>query len=210
MTVTRLTPHEQRAVLDAGLDAIEQVLPAGRFVEPDLRGVTRPLAEPGATFVTLTRDGSLLGCIGTLTAHRPLLVDAARHAVAAAFSDPRLPAITPADFRAMDLKVSVLTPLEPLAARDAAELTAALRPGRDGLLVEARNGQATFLPSVWEQLPDVTDFLAALWRKAGWPLGTWPPGLRASRYRTTEFGDAPPRALPRSGADPLVPVSVIK
>jgi uncharacterized protein len=205
MSAATLTAIEERALLDAALDAIEQVLTTGRFSERDLRGVRGPLADPGATFVTLTRDGALLGCIGTLTACRPLLVDVARHAVAAAFSDPRLPAITPADYCAMDLKVSVLTPLEPIPARDVDELAGALVPGRDGLLVESAHGQATFLPSVWEQLPEVGDFLAALGRKAGWRPGAWPIDLRASRYRTVEFGYAPPRTLPRT----LIPAAEV-
>jgi AmmeMemoRadiSam system protein A len=200
VSVATLTPADERALLDAALDAIERVLVTGSAAEPDLRGVADVLAEPGATFVTLTRLGALLGCIGTLRAHRPLVVDVAGHAVAAAFADPRLPAITPDDYRAMDLKVSVLGPLEPLAVRDPAELGAAITPGRDGLLVEARRGRATFLPSVWEQLPDLDGFLAALWRKAGWRPGAWPADLRAWRYRTREFGDAPPRSLPRVAA----------
>jgi uncharacterized protein len=197
MTVVALTATDERALLDAALGAIEQVLTTGSAAEPDLRGVTGVLAEPGATFVTLTRQGALLGCIGTLHPHRPLLVDVAAHAVAAAFADPRLPAITPDDYCAMDLKVSVLSPLAPLAVRDLAELTAALTPGRDGILAASRRDQATFLPSVWAQLPDPDGFLTALWRKAGWRPGTWPADLRVSRYRTREFGDAPPRSLPR-------------
>lgn len=199
MTAT-LTPDEVRHLLDASLDAIEQVLLTGDFTEPDVRGVDGALGAPGATFVTLTRDDALLGCIGTLEAYRPLLVDAAHHAVAAAFSDPRLPALTPDDFCRMDLEISVLSPLEPLRVRNRADLVAALTPGRDGLLVESRRGRATFLPSVWEQLPAVDDFLAALWRKAGWRPGDWPTDLRAARYGTVKYGDAPPRSLPRLAA----------
>lgn len=200
--MTALTPGDVRMLLDAALDAIEQVLLTGDFADPDVGAVDGVLAAPGATFVTLTRDGALLGCIGTLEAHRPLLVDAAHHAVAAAFSDPRLPALTPSDFRRMDLEVSVLSPLEPIAARDRSDLADAITPGRDGLLVESRRGRATFLPSVWEQLPSVDEFLDALWRKAGWRPGDWPADLRAARYATEKFGDAPPRSLPRCAARP--------
>jgi AmmeMemoRadiSam system protein A len=196
MSFVTLTATEERTLLDSALGAIEQVLTTGAFVEPDVRGVGGVLAEPGATFVTLARDGALLGCIGTLSAYRPLMVDAAHHAVAAAFSDPRLPPISTADYRRMDLKVSVLSPPEPVAVRGLMHLASVVEPGRDGVLVESRHGHATFLPSVWEQLPDVDDFLDALWRKAGWQPRTWPTDLRASIYRTVEIGDAAPRSLP--------------
>lgn len=197
---TTLRPDEIRILLDAALDAIEQVLLTGDFTEPDVRTIEGALAAPGATFVTLTREGALLGCIGTLDAFRPLLVDAAHHAVAAAFSDPRLPALTASDYRAMDLEVSVLSRPAPLAVRDRSELAAALVPGRDGVLVESRQGRATFLPSVWEQLPTVDGFLDALWRKAGWRPGEWPSDLHAARYGTEQYRDAPPRSLPRVAA----------
>lgn len=200
MSGTALGPDDTRRLLDAALDAIEQVLVTGAFTEPAVGDADGALAAPGASFVTLTRAGALLGCIGTLAAYRPLLVDVAHHAVAAAFSDPRLPAITPADFCAMDLEVSVLSPPEPLPVRDRAELTGVLEPGRDGLIVESRRGRATFLPSVWAQLPAGEDFLDALWRKAGWSPGDWPADLRVARYDTVKFGDPPPRSLPRLAA----------
>lgn len=200
MSATALRPAEIRRLLDTALDAIEQVLVTGRFTAPEIREGDGALAVPGATFVTLTREGALLGCIGTLTAYRPLLVDVAHHAVAAAFSDPRLPAITPDDFCRMDLEVSVLSTPEPLLVRDRAELVGALERDRDGLIVESRRGRATFLPSVWAQLPEADEFLDALWRKAGWSPGDWPADLQVARYGTVKFGDSPPRSLPRLAA----------
>ena len=120
------------------------------------------------------------------------------HAVAAAFADPRMPPITEAEYRMMSVKVSVISPLRPLPVRSPQELIATIEPSRDGLLVESHFGHATFLPSVWEKLPDTGPFLDALWRKAGWRPGTWPPGLRVARYRAIEITDHGPRSRPEA------------
>ncbi len=193
MNVDALRPPEARALLDLALGAIAAVLDGGSLRRPAVGDLPDRLLDPGASFVTLTRDGDLLGCIGTLSPHRPLAEDVAHHAVAAAFADPRMPPITDADYAAMELKVSVVSPLAllPVASHD--ELAATVEPGLDGLLVEAPGGHATFLPSVWGQLPDAAAFLDALWRKAGWRPGTWPRGVRAARYRTLEITDPGPR-----------------
>lgn len=196
MTAAALSPADERTLVAVGLDAIVQVLDTGRFTPPPTAAFGGPLAEPGATFVTLTLEGALLGCIGTLAADRPLVVDVAYHAVAAGFADPRLPPITAREYPEMDMKISVLGALEAIAVDGLEELVEALEPGLDGLLVESRAGHATFLPSVWEQLPDPVDFLDALWRKAGWARRTWPEDLRVSRYAAHEISDDAPRSLP--------------
>jgi AmmeMemoRadiSam system protein A len=182
-------------VVDLALDAIASVLRDGEPALPDLDGLPRELREDGASFVTLERDGALLGCIGTLRAQEPLGVDVARHGVAAAFADPRLPPIGDDDYRNMSVKVSVVSPLEPMDVATFDELTAALEPGRSGLLVEAPRGGATFLPSVWSHVAGREEFLDLLWRKAGWRPRTWPDGIRASSYTTVEVGHPGPRLL---------------
>jgi AmmeMemoRadiSam system protein A len=160
-----------------------------------LSGLSPTLTEHAATFVTLRRDGRLLGCIGTIEPMRPLIVDAADNALGAAFRDPRLPPLSREDFVVMELKVSVLSPLVPVDAAGLGELATAIEPGRDGLLVTAAGHRGTFLPSVWEQLPRPAAFLDALWDKAGLPRGAWPSGLSVERYRTLEFGRSGPRSL---------------
>ena len=160
-----------------------------RPLDPD--ALPRPVAEPGAAFVTLRRGERLLGCIGSLTPHRRLADDVAGHAYDAAFRDPRLPAVTAADTAHMTVEISVLGPLRPMAVRSRAELAAALRPGLDGLWISSREGQATFLPSVWEQTEGVDDFLDRLWSKAGIRAGSWPRDLIVERYEVTEFEDGP-------------------
>ncbi len=175
------------------LDAIAHALRDGVRRVPRVDALDLEWRAPRASFVTLERDGRLLGCIGSLDALRPLGIDVAEHALAAAFDDPRLPPVTRDDFPTMSVKVSVVSPSEPLDASSLAELAAAVRPGIDGCTVSLRGRHATFLPAVWEKLPDPAAFLRELWRKAGFPPDTWQPGIRVSRYTTVETCDPGPR-----------------
>ncbi|MHB0974535.1 MAG: AmmeMemoRadiSam system protein B [Thiobacillus sp.] len=145
------------------------------------------LQEPGASFVTLTRQGELRGCIGTLEAHRPLGIDVRENAVAAAFRDPRFMPLSRAEFAAVRVEVSLLSPAEPLEARDESAALAALRPGVDGVVFEYGHYRSTFLPQVWEQLPEPATFLAHLKRKAGLPADFWAEQVRLSRYTVSKW-----------------------
>ncbi len=176
------------------VDAIARALTDREDRRPVLDGLDPELCEPGATFVTLERNDRLLGCVGTLRAHQPLAIDVAEHALAAAFDDPRLPPVTPADFPEMSVKVSVLSPSTPVDACSFDELRIRVRPGVDGLTVETgETYRATLLPSVWTKVRDRDDFLAALWSKAGLPSRAWPAGIRVSSYTTVEECDPGPR-----------------
>lgn len=145
------------------------------------------LDQPAATFVTLTEGGALRGCIGSLEAQRSLSDDVRHNALAAAFRDPRFPPLTPAEFAGTRVEVSLLTPAEPIRFSTEDDLLSQLRPGEDGLILEWGHHRATFLPQVWEQLPDRRQFLMELRRKAGLPLDFWEPGLRVSRYRAMKW-----------------------
>ena len=194
-----LATNERRLLLDIAAAAIAEVLRSGRRGAPDLSGVPAALRQPGATFVTLRREEQLLGCVGTLRPYQPLAVDVAVHAVGAAFEDPRLPAVTVADYSVMTIHVSMLGPLTEVVAESLTELVEQVAAGVDGLLVEATvHGlprRATLLPSVWEQLPDPAQFVGALWRKAGLPARDWPRDIVVSRYRVMELADEGPRTL---------------
>jgi AmmeMemoRadiSam system protein A len=165
-----------------------------------LADVPHALSERAATFVTLERDGALRGCIGTLTAVRPLGVDVVRNARAAA-RDPRMPPVGPGEVGDLKITVTILSPAEPMAVRDFADLLDRVRPGVDGLvLADGERRRATFLPSVWTGLPEPERFVAALLRKGGWPKALWagdlrsapwPEDLRAEHYETTSFTDGP-------------------
>ena len=140
------------------------------------------LDAPGATFVTLTLDGELRGCIGSLEAHRPLKSDVRENAIAAAFRDPRFPPLTAAELPRVRVEVSLLSPPEPLGVSNEEELRHRLRPGVDGVIFRVGPRRATFLPQVWEQLPTPGLFMAHLKEKAGFPADYWSDDVRIERY----------------------------
>jgi AmmeMemoRadiSam system protein A len=188
-----LDATEEQTLLAVAARAVHDALASGRGTLPDATRFNERLRQPGATFVTLERGDQLLGCIGTLEPVRPLVVDVARNALAAAFADPRLPPVTPDDYAAMSIKISVLSQPEPLAVSNFAELAMCVRPGVDGLLLEAGQHRSTLLPSVWPKVDGVNEFLAVLWQKAGLRGVEWEPSTRVSRYTTHEFCDPGPR-----------------
>ncbi|MBT9591250.1 MAG: AmmeMemoRadiSam system protein B [Thiobacillus sp.] len=145
------------------------------------------LTEPGASFVTLTRQGELRGCIGTLEAHRPLGVDVRENAVAAAFRDPRFTPLILAEFEEIRVEVSLLSPSEALVVESEADALAALRPNVDGVVFEYGHYRSTFLPQVWEQLPEPAEFMAHLKRKAGLAADFWEDQVRLSRYTVSKW-----------------------
>ncbi len=145
------------------------------------------LRVPAASFVTLREAGELRGCIGSVDAYRPLGDDVARNAHAAAYRDPRFPAVSATEIARLDVEVSVLTPRVPLAAASEDDALARLRPGVDGVYLEYQDFHATFLPQVWESLPDPRDFLDELRRKARLPARFWHPELRLSRYAVEKY-----------------------
>jgi AmmeMemoRadiSam system protein A len=190
----QLDDAQRDTLLELAEDTLAVALAARQVRLPGPDAIPDPdLWEPAATFVTLERGIQLLGCIGTLEAHEPLAVSVARHALGAAFADPRVPPLTHADYVEMSIKVSVLSEPVPLAASSAREVAHAVEPGVDGLVLAAPGYSSTLLPSVWRQLREVDDFLDALWAKAGLPPGAWLPGTRVLRYTTDEFGSPGPR-----------------
>jgi uncharacterized protein len=150
--------------------------------------LSRALRALGSSFVTLERSGSLRGCVGTLDGGRPLYRDACRNAVRA-MADPRVPPVTRDEWPALTVSVSVLSPPEPLSARCLADLYEELRPKVDGLILAIGAQQATFLPTVWDKLPDPVDFVKALLVKGGWPDDELPGGARVMRYTADSFHD---------------------
>ena len=149
----------------------------------------RALAEPGATFTTLHLEGQLRGCRGTLKAVKPLAEDVARSAFQAAFEDPRFDPVGEDELAAINLEVAVLSPLEPISFTDEADLLNQLVPGTDGLVIFADGRRATFLPTVWEMLPEPSQFLAALKAKCGLAGDDWSERFEFQRYRTTLYSE---------------------
>ncbi len=127
------------------------------------------LKEPGAVFVTINERSSLRGCIGSLVAYRPLIEDLIANAKSAAFGDPRFPPLRPEEFEQITIEISLLSEPKPLEYSDIEDLRGKIHPGVDGVVLKLDNRQATFLPQVWEDLPDFDQFFAHLCLKAGLP-----------------------------------------
>lgn len=147
------------------------------------------LAERRATFVTLTAAHDLRGCCGSIEPRFALAEDVWRNAWASAFADPRFPSLSAAEYPRLDIHISVLTPLERMAVSSEEELLAKLQPGSDGLMLQLGAARATFLPAVWETLPDAHEFVRQLKIKAGWSEDFWSPGIELWRYATESFGE---------------------
>ena len=145
------------------------------------------LSSAGAAFITLSHGERLRGCIGSLTAHRPLVSDVALNAYGSAFADPRFPALGHDETQGLTLGISVLSDAKPFAVKSETELLAGLRPGIDGLILRDGAHRATFLPQVWEQLSEPKTFLAHLKRKAKLANDHWSDTLRFWRYTTESF-----------------------
>ncbi|HEY6897489.1 MAG TPA: AmmeMemoRadiSam system protein A [Rhodocyclaceae bacterium] len=147
------------------------------------------ISKHGACFVTLTQHGQLRGCIGSLEAHRPLIDDVRANAVAAAFEDPRFPPLGLMELPRTKIEVSLLTAPEPLSFGDEADALARLRPYTDGVILEYGAHRATFLPQVWEQLPEPEVFISHLKQKAGLPAHFWSPEIRLQRYGVQKWSE---------------------
>lgn len=145
------------------------------------------LREPGATFVTLQLNGELRGCVGSLAAHKPLREDVESNARAAAFHDPRFAPLSRSEYPGIEIEVSLLSPTEKLAFESQEQLLRLLRPGLDGVVLEYGWQRSTFLPQVWEQLPDPKTFLAHLKQKAGLPADFWSDEIQISLYTVEKW-----------------------
>ena len=162
---------------------------------------------PGASFVTLTQEGDLRGCVGSPMPRASLVEGVMDHARAAAFQDTRFEPLRREELPRLAVEVSLLSPLNPLACADEADLLAQLRPEVDGLVLELEGRMVTFLPQVWTELSDPSAFLSALKRKAGWSATFWSPRIQAWTYTVEAWRDEPRPILPRGpeGAGFLYP-----
>jgi AmmeMemoRadiSam system protein A len=187
MTETEEQELRGRILLTLAREALEEAF--GK--RPMRAGELAPwLEEEAATFVTLRRGGELRGCIGTLTPNRSLFEDVRKNARAAAFDDPRFPKLTVEELEEVEIGVSLLTRCESIDFASEEQLLNCLRPGIDGLVLEHGFHRGTFLPQVWNQLPEPRDFLRALKRKAGLEEDFWAEDVRVLRYTVEEWSEA--------------------
>lgn len=179
----------QKELLRIARESISRGLRGEQFGYPDVGHLPKELQVPGATFVTLTIQGALRGCIGMLEACRPVAEDVAANARAAAFNDPRFEPLSAEELDQLQIQISVLTLPEELNVSSEREVLSIIEPDVDGLILQDGCRKGTFLPSVWEDLPDKELFLMHLKMKAGLPADHWTDTLRVFRYRTECFSE---------------------
>jgi AmmeMemoRadiSam system protein A len=184
---TTLSLQARETLLDVARRSIRHGLDRGTALTVSPEDFEPALRAVRASFVTLDRQGMLRGCIGHLEATLPLVEDVAENAFSAAFRDPRFPPLEDAEYDSLELHISVLTPAEPLSCESESDLLRQMRPFQDGLILAEGIHRGTFLPSVWEQLPDPREFLRHLKRKAGLTDDYWSASLKVYRYETESF-----------------------
>jgi AmmeMemoRadiSam system protein A len=178
-----LSSGDQQDLLKLAAVSIEMGL-KGTQLEVDLTVYSRALRDPGASFVTINVRDQLHGCIGSLEIKRALVIDVVKNARAAAFDDPRFSTLTQEEFEHLHIHISVLSSPETIECASEDELVRQLRPGIDGVILEDGASRATYLPSVWEVLPDPQKFLRQLKCKAGLSLDHWSETMKVQRYTT--------------------------
>ncbi len=186
-TPDQLDNQARNTLLQIAEASIRHGLLQGKPIQVDPKKQLDSLQRIRASFVTLQKQGDLRGCIGHLDAFQPLVVDVAENAYAAAFQDPRFPPLSSDEMDSLEIHISVLTPSQPMIFSNEEDLIAQLHPGQDGLILQDGNHKGTFLPSVWESLPQPEAFIKHLKLKAGLPVTHWSKSLKIFRYTTESF-----------------------
>ncbi|MFA7382840.1 MAG: AmmeMemoRadiSam system protein A [Desulfurivibrionaceae bacterium] len=191
--IAALTEEQGKALLWLARETIARQLGMGAH-EPgsDIAGrlLDQELRHKRGTFVTLKEHGELRGCVGCLTATDSIVEGIKRNALHAAFDDSRFRPVEKKELTAIEVEISILTDPAPLVYRNAEDLLCILQVGIDGVIIRQGAQSATFLPQVWEQLPDPVDFLNHLCRKACLPADAWRSGcLEVFIYRVQHFAE---------------------
>lgn len=182
---------ERKFLIELARKAISEYLKTGRRIDVKPSEVpSEKLVDEGACFVTLKIEGKLRGCIGSLEAHRPLVMDIIDNALNAALNDPRFYPLTNEEFKVVKISISVLTKPEPFPVDGPEGLLEKLIPNKHGVILKQGVARATFLPVVWEQLPEKENFLKHLSMKAGLGADGWKsPATTYEVYEAIEFSE---------------------
>jgi AmmeMemoRadiSam system protein A len=184
----QLNQNEKEILLKIARDALSEAVAHKSLPKIDLASLSQKLQTEGASFVTLTIHDQLRGCIGTLEAYQPLALDVQEHAIAAALQDFRFPNVKPVELPIIQIEISVITPKTHLSYENTSDLLTKLRPNIDGVVLQDGFRKATFLPQVWEKLPDPKQFLSHLCLKMGAPADLWQKkALDVYVYQVEEF-----------------------
>lgn len=182
-----LSADDKQQLLQLAGQSIDHGLAQQSIMAVDVHKLPGNLQQTASSFVTLSINGDLRGCIGALDAGRPLAQDVVDHAFEAAFRDPRFPALTHRERPVLAIEISVLSPQQKLPVDSEQALLDKLIPGQHGLTLQLGPKRATFLPAVWEQLPDPHQFVTQLKHKGGWPEDFWSDQLEVFVYETDSF-----------------------
>ena len=186
--VQKLNEQEKAILLSLARRSIELAVNQRALPHLKLEDYPPPLREIGASFVTLMIQGELRGCIGALEPYQPLVQDVCEHASAAALEDYRFSPLAPAEVPLIEIEISRLTPPQPLEYNQPQDLIRCLRPNIDGVVLRDGFRRSTFLPQVWEKLPDPEAFLSQLCQKMGAPANLWRrKPLEVFTYQVEEF-----------------------
>lgn len=185
-----LSLEDQKILLQIARTSIELAVRKDKKLSIQVNDYSGILQREGASFVTLTLDKRLRGCIGTLKAYQPLVLDVREHAILAALEDTRFPPVRESELLHIHIEVSRLTEPKPFPYQTTQDLLNGLQPGKDGVVLRQGYHSATFLPQVWEQIPDPADFLSELCQKMGAPADTWQKQkLEVSTYQVQDFSE---------------------
>ncbi len=182
MTTQQIPTCDRAVLIEVARASIGHGLSHGKALTVDPANFEGVLAQPGASFVTLKIEGRLRGCIGRIEPDGPLVCSVAKNAYAAAFNDPRFDPLTGPEFARLNVHISVLSEPTEVKFDSEDDLLGQLRPGVDGLVLEAGRCRGTFLPAVWQTLPEPRQFLNQLKVKAGLHPDAWPEDAHVLRY----------------------------
>jgi AmmeMemoRadiSam system protein A len=185
-----LNQTEREILLRAARNAIEKAVLGIFDLDVNKERIPESLNEHGATFVTLTKNGLLRGCIGALNPTKPLIDDVCEHAVAAAMDDFRFPPLGPDEVDQIRIEISRISPPLEINFANIDELLSEIQPGVDGIIIRDGNARATFLPQVWTKIPDKEKFLSYLCKKMGAPADLWKKKkIEVLKYQVEEFSE---------------------
>lgn len=186
--MTPLSEHEKKELLALARRSAANAASGKNLPDINLKAIPGAFQEPAATFVTIMKNGMLRGCVGTLEPHQALVLDVIEHASAAAVRDYRFPPVRPEELDELDFEISILTTPRKIDYAKPEDLYHMICPGLDGVVLQDGFRRATFLPQVWEQLPDLEDFMCHLCRKMGANSEHWKHHiLDISLYQVIEF-----------------------
>ena len=186
-----MNEKEKEFLLQLARRAIMTYLTSGRKIDVKTSELpSEKVTEDGACFVTLKKKKDLRGCIGTLEAHRPLVMDVIDNALNSAFSDPRFYPVSKEEMEEIKISISILTKPKTLVANGPKEILEKIIPKKHGVILKQGLARATFLPVVWEEVPDIKDFLEHLCMKAGLKKDAWKsPATTFELYEAIEFSE---------------------